>query len=166
MGEFAAGQIHLLVATSVIEVGVDVANATLMVIRNADRFGLTALHQLRGRVGRGAHRSVCVLIPGSAVNARGRERLDLMTTTEDGLKLAEADLRMRGPGELWGTLQSGLPRLKLADLARDESILTEAQSAARALVTRDPRLLGAGHQVLRTALLERYPEPLEMALAG
>src|SRR5439155_24247120 len=112
MAAFAAGDVRLLVATTVVEVGLDIPNATIMVIRNADRFGLTALHQLRGRVGRGPYRSVCVLMPGPGFQPRGRERLELMKSTDDGLVLAEADLRMRGPGELWGTQQSGLPRLQ------------------------------------------------------
>jgi ATP-dependent DNA helicase RecG len=166
MRAFSAGEVQMLVATTVVEVGVDVPNATVMVVQDADRFGLTQLHQLRGRVGRGAHRSVCVLMPASAASAQGRQRLELMTTTDDGFVLAEADLRMRGPGELWGTLQSGMPRLKLADLARDEEILLEAQRAARELVALDPRLTAPGHAPLREALLHRYPEPLQIALAG
>jgi ATP-dependent DNA helicase RecG len=166
MRRFVAGEIQMLVATTVIEVGVDVPNATVMVIQNADRFGLTQLHQLRGRVGRGAQRSVCVLMPGAAVTPRARERLELVARTQDGFALAEADLRMRGPGELWGTLQSGLPRLRIADLARDQEVLEEAQTAARLLVARDPRLTAPEHGVLRETLLQRYPEPLQTALAG
>ncbi len=166
MSGFASGEIHVLVATTVIEVGVDVPNATVMVIRDAERFGLTQLHQLRGRIGRGTHRSVCVLLSGTGTTARGRERLELMVKTTDGQELAEADLRMRGSGELWGTLQSGMPRLKLADLARDQEILAQARAAAAALVADDPRLLRPENRELRTALLSRYPEPLELALAG
>jgi len=166
MRRFAAGEIALLVATTVIEVGVDVANATVMVVRNAERFGLTQLHQLRGRVGRGTHRSVCVLMAGPGALPRAKERLALMTTTEDGYALAEADLRLRGPGEMWGTLQSGMPRLKLADLGRDLAVLERAHRAAGAVAARDPRLTGAGHERLRVALIERYPEPLQVALAG
>jgi ATP-dependent DNA helicase RecG len=166
MGRFAAGQVDVLVATTVIEVGVDVPNATVLVVRDADRFGLTQLHQLRGRIGRGAHRSVCVLTVGPGARPKARERLVLMTTTQDGYVLAEADLRLRGPGEMWGTLQSGMPRLKLADLAHDQPILERAHLAALALAERDPRLTGADQQPLREALLARYPEPLEIALAG
>ncbi|HEY2954279.1 MAG TPA: ATP-dependent DNA helicase RecG [Candidatus Eisenbacteria bacterium] len=166
MDAFAAGRIQVLVTTTVVEVGVDVPNATLMVVENAERFGLTQLHQLRGRVGRGVHRSVCVLMPGPGAATRARERLEVLCRTEDGFAIAEADLRLRGPGELWGTRQSGLPRLKLADLARDEALLEEARAAARAVVESDPWLQGEGHALLRATLLAQYREPLELALAG
>jgi len=136
------------------------------VVENADRFGLTQLHQLRGRVGRGAQRSVCVLVPSAGVTALGRERLALMASTEDGFAIAEADLRLRGPGEMWGTRQSGLPRFKLADLARDIELLEAAKSAARRLVAEDPGLTAEPHQSLRQTLLAGYREPLELALAG
>ena len=166
MDAFATGQVQALVTTTVVEVGVDVPNATLMVIENADRFGLTQLHQLRGRVGRGAHRSVCVLIPGAGATARGRERLSELTRTDDGFALAEADLRLRGEGELWGTRQSGLPRMKLADLFRDEALVLAAKEAARDLVARDARLTEPAHAPLREALMTGYREPIELALAG
>ena len=166
MEGFAAGRIQVLVTTTVVEVGVDVPNATLMVVENAERFGLTQLHQLRGRVGRGAARSVCVLIPGPTATTRARERLDVLSRTEDGFAIAEADLELRGPGELWGTRQSGLPRLKLADLARDEALLEEARAAARALVEADPWLQQGAHAALKAALIGQYREPLELALAG
>jgi ATP-dependent DNA helicase RecG len=166
MDAFARGDVHVLVATTVIEVGVDVANATLMVVENADRFGLTQLHQLRGRVGRGEHRSVCVFVGGPAINANGRERLEVMSRTDDGFELAEADLRLRGPGELWGVRQSGLPRLKLADLWRDGALLEGARVAARAVVAGDPQLARPEHAPLRAALLAGYREAIELALAG
>ncbi len=166
MDAFAAGRIHALVTTTVVEVGVDIPNATLMVIENAERFGLSQLHQLRGRVGRGAHRSVCVLVPGPSAPARALERLEALTRTEDGFALAEIDLEQRGPGELWGMRQSGLPRMKLADLARDEALLGRARAAAQAVVTADPRLLLPAHAPLRTALIQGYREPLALALAG
>jgi len=166
MEDFAAGKVQALVATTVVEVGLDVPNATLMVVESADRFGLSQLHQLRGRVGRGAHRSVCVLVAGAAAGPRGRERLDVLARLDDGFAIAEEDLRLRGPGELWGTRQSGLPRLKLADLARDLPLLEETLAAARATLDRDPHLLGASNAALRAALLRDYAEALELALAG
>jgi ATP-dependent DNA helicase RecG len=166
MQELQSGELQLLVATTVIEVGIDIPNATLMVVENAERFGLTQLHQLRGRVGRGEHRSVCVFVGGAGLTAIARERLEVMRTTEDGFALAEADLKLRGPGEIWGTRQSGLPRLKLANLWRDEALLTDAKQAARAVVAADPRLLEPVHAPLRAALLAQYREPLELALAG
>jgi len=166
MAAFAAGEIQALVTTTVVEVGVDVPNATVMVVENADRFGLTQLHQLRGRVGRGAARSVCVLVPSGGVTGRGRQRLELLARTDDGFAIAEADLEMRGPGELWGTRQSGLPRLKLADFARDAALLERAVAAARAVVAEDERLALPRHAALRAALLADYREPLALALVG
>jgi ATP-dependent DNA helicase RecG len=166
MAAFVAGAVDVLVATTVIEVGIDVPNATLMVVESADRFGLTQLHQLRGRIGRGAHRSVCVLVASPEAGARARERLAVLARLDDGFAIAEEDLRLRGPGEPWSTRQSGLPRLKLADLARDQELLTEARAAARELLGRDPQLMDPRSGVLRTTLLDQYREALEMALSG
>jgi ATP-dependent DNA helicase RecG len=166
MEAFARGEVQVLVTTTVVEVGVDVPNATVMLVENAERYGLTQLHQLRGRVGRGAHRSVCVLVAGPAATGTARERLALMASTTDGFKLAEADLRLRGPGEMWGTRQSGLPRFKLVDLVRDEALLEETRAAVRVLVSADPLLMQPGHAALRETLLAQYKEPLEVALTG
>ncbi len=166
MEGFAAGEVQVLVTTTVVEVGVDVPNATLMVIENADAFGLTQLHQLRGRVGRGEHRSVCVLVPGATAGVRGIERLQVLAETEDGFKIAEADLKMRGQGDLWGTRQSGLPTLKIANLATDEALLEQAREAAQSTVAQDPWLRGAAHEALAKALRSNYREALELALAG
>ena len=139
MAAFAAGEVHILVSTTVVEVGVDVPNATVMMVEDADRFGLSQLHQLRGRVGRGRHKSYCVLISDNR-NEETRERLRAMTRTGDGFKIAEEDLRLRGPGDFFGQRQHGLPALKVADLSWDMALLKEAQQAARALLDRDPGL--------------------------
>ena len=139
MSAFAAGEIHILVSTTVVEVGVDVPNATVMVIEDADRFGLSQLHQLRGRVGRGQHKSYCILVSDNQ-NEETRARLKVMTKTEDGFKIAEEDLRLRGPGDFFGRRQHGLPALKAADLSCDMELLREAQQAAANVLDADPEL--------------------------
>ena len=141
MAAFAAGEIQILVSTTVVEVGVDVPNATVMVVEDADRFGLSQLHQLRGRVGRGQHKSYCILISDNR-NEETRARLKVMTQTGDGFKIAEEDLRLRGPGDFFGRRQHGLPVLKVADLTCDMALLKEAQTAAVKLLERDPELEG------------------------
>lgn len=153
MGAFAAGKIDILVATTVIEVGVDVPNATLMIVENADRFGLSQLHQLRGRVGRGPHQSYCILFEGGGGEV-ARERLKIFTETNDGFKIAEEDLRLRGPGDFFGSRQHGLPMLRIASLITDMETLSEAQRAARALLERDPGLTIPEHAALRAAVEE------------
>ncbi|MPM53018.1 ATP-dependent DNA helicase RecG [bioreactor metagenome] len=140
MWAFAAGKTDILVSTTVIEVGVDVPNATVMVVENAERFGLSQLHQLRGRVGRGAHKSYCILISDSK-NEDTRQRLRVMTQTADGFKIAEEDLRLRGPGDFFGLRQHGLPGLRVADLGCDAALLKEAQTAADALLAQDGDLV-------------------------
>ncbi|MCI8687537.1 MAG: ATP-dependent DNA helicase RecG [Lawsonibacter sp.] len=139
MSAFADGQTQVLVATTVVEVGVDVPNASLIIIENADRFGLSQLHQLRGRVGRGEHPSHCVLITGTR-SLEAMERLHTLASTTDGFKISEEDLKARGPGDFFGNRQHGLPQMKLADLAGDMRLLSEAQEAARSLLEEDPRL--------------------------
>ena len=130
MGAFARGEYDILVATTVVEVGVDVANATVMVIEHAERFGLSQLHQLRGRVGRGAHRSYCVLLYQYPITDVGRERLKALTDTTDGFEIAERDLQLRGPGDFFGTRQSGMPTLRVGDLLRDHALMEDARREA------------------------------------
>jgi ATP-dependent DNA helicase RecG len=135
MGRFAAGEVDVLVATSVIEVGIDVANATVMVIEGAERYGLSQLHQLRGRVGRGKHESHCILFAEAGSEA-SRSRLEAIATERDGFKLAEVDLAIRGEGEILGTRQHGLPRFRAASLPEDLSLLLDARREVRALLAR------------------------------
>ena len=139
MAAFAAGETDVLVATTVIEVGVDVPNASLMIVENAERFGLSQLHQLRGRVGRGKHRGYCVLMSAER-GEESRKRLRVLSETSDGFRIAEEDLRLRGPGDFFGERQHGLPQLHLADLAGDMQVLKEAQKAAEELLASDPGL--------------------------
>ena len=140
MQRFVKNQTQIMVSTTVIEVGVDVPNASVMVIENAERFGLSQLHQLRGRVGRGADQSFCLLMTGVKVSHEARKRLETMVETNDGFKIAEVDLQLRGPGDLQGTRQSGILELKIADLIRDEKILKYARSLASEILQEDPSL--------------------------
>ena len=158
MDAFAAGRADILVATSVIEVGVDVPNASVMVIESAERFGLSQLHQLRGRVGRGREKSYCVLMTGYKLSKESRHRIELMCATENGFELAEEDMKMRGPGDLEGTQQSGLPiSLNIASLAKDGLILNAARDCADAVLKADPTLHGDHNQLLRKELRkEKY----------
>ena len=158
MDAFAAGRANILVATSVIEVGVDVPNASVMVIESAERFGLSQLHQLRGRVGRGSEKSYCVLMTGPKMSKESKHRIDLMCATENGFELAEEDMKMRGPGDLEGTQQSGLPiSLNIASLAKDGLILNAARAVAEAVLEEDPTLTSDRNQLLRRELRkEKY----------
>ena len=156
MRQFKAGEADILVATSVIEVGVDVPNATVMVIESAERFGLAQLHQLRGRVGRGANQSFCILMSDEKLSKESRTRLEAMCETTDGFRLAELDLKLRGAGDINGTLQSGEAfNFKIANPALDNQILHLAQQAAIAILTADPTLAEQQHYSLRE-LKSRY----------
>jgi ATP-dependent DNA helicase RecG len=148
MEKFRAGQAQALIATSVIEVGIDVPNANVMLIENAERFGLAQLHQLRGRIGRGAHKSYCILI-SDATDEVALEKLNTLVETADGFKIAEADLRLRGPGDILGTAQSGLPPLKLGNLLTDQSWMRSAREAAQRLFKTDPQLTRPEHRPYR-----------------
>ena len=140
MQRFRQNDTQIMVATTVIEVGVDVPNASVMVIESAEKFGLSQLHQLRGRVGRGAEKSFCILLTGPKLGKEARERLKTMVSTNDGFKIAEKDLELRGPGEIEGTRQSGALNLKLADLLQDKQLLETARSLALDLLDKDPEL--------------------------
>ena len=161
MRAFAAGETDILVSTTVIEVGVDVPNAALMVVENAERFGLSQLHQLRGRVGRGPHKSWCILVSDND-SAETKARLDIMCRTNDGFQIAERDLQMRGPGDFFGSRQHGLPEMHVADLGADMKVLQEAQQEARLLLDADPGLCAPEHAALR----ERVERLLAQNAAG
>jgi ATP-dependent DNA helicase RecG len=166
MSRFRAGEVRVLVATTVIEVGVDVPNATVMIVEHAERFGLSQLHQLRGRVGRGAARSQCLLVARFAGAGReARDRLRTMVRSQDGFEIARADLRIRGPGELLGTRQAGLPVFDVADLYRDEAILEEARAEAFRIADEDPGLSRPEHAATGEAL-ERWSSRLSLARVG
>jgi ATP-dependent DNA helicase RecG len=165
MEEFRSGRSHLLISTTVIEVGVDVPNATVMLVENAERFGLAQLHQLRGRIGRGAHRSFCFLVDDSkADNVEARARLDAMVRTTDGFELADEDLRLRGEGTLFDTRQSGMPDLKLARLAEDLELVRRARSRAFALIAKDPDL--EDHPSLLAELRSRFERSIGWLFAS
>ena len=161
MRAFAAGEIDVLVSTTVVEVGVDVPNATLMVIENAERYGLSALHQLRGRVGRGKEKSYCILLSDSR-NEETRARLKVMTQTNDGFVISQEDLRLRGPGDFFGQRQHGLPAMKIADLSCDMRLLDEAQTAARQLMAQDPELTEPTHRALRDRIRQLFDTNADM----
>lgn len=156
MDRFKRGEAHILVATSVIEVGVDVPNATVMVIESAERFGLSQLHQLRGRVGRGGAQSYCILMSGEKLSKESRARLDAMCETTDGFRLAELDLKLRGAGDVNGTMQSGMGfDLRIANPTRDVQILTLSREVAEEVLRQDPTLSLPEHRGLE-ALRKRH----------
>src|SRR5207245_4380254 len=169
MADFKAGRIQVLVATTVIEVGIDVSNATVMLIEHADRFGLAQLHQLRGRVGRGTQQSYCLLlasgIRGKGVGEKGseaRQRLEALVSSTDGFVIAEEDLRIRGPGEFFGVRQWGVPEFRAANLVRDAAILEQARQEAFSIVQADPSLGDPRHQALRAVMLRRWKAKLDL----
>lgn len=149
MNRFKNGETHIMVATTVIEVGVNVPNASVMVIENAEKFGLSQLHQLRGRVGRGAEQSYCILMSSHKLSSEAKIRLDTMVRTNDGFEISEVDLRLRGPGDLEGTQQSGVLDLKIADLAKDQQILIEARQSVERILDEDPSLIMEKNRTLR-----------------
>ena len=164
MRAFLAREIDVLVATTVIEVGIDVPNASVMLIEHPERFGLSQLHQLRGRVGRGADDSYCVLL--GDVSPESAERLDVFVSTEDGFEIARADMRLRGIGDLFGERQSGLPSFRIADPLRDEALIPVARAAAEQVLTADPTLARPEHQALREIITGRYRRALELFRVG
>ncbi len=163
MNAFKAGTVHVLAATSVVEVGVDVPNATVMVIEHAERFGLSQLHQLRGRVGRSTFQSYCILMAEYRRSEDAMRRLEVMVATTDGFRIAEEDLAIRGPGEFLGTRQSGLPPFRIANLARDVGILGEARKAAFELIEADPQLSSTDNTRIKEVLLTRWEGKLTLA---
>ncbi|MBQ9903421.1 MAG: DNA helicase RecG, partial [Synergistaceae bacterium] len=164
MSDFASGKIDLLVATVVIEVGVDVPNATMIVIQDAGQFGLAQLHQLRGRVGRGDAQSYCVLIENADITETGRERVSAMVEISDGFRLSERDLIQRGPGEVCGTHQHGVTDFRVADIVRDEKILTLAKNEASILLEADPEL--KNEPELRREIFRKLGKVLELAVTS
>jgi len=165
MKDFKKGKIDLLVSTVVIEVGIDIPNASVMMIENADRFGLSQLHQLRGRIGRGGYESYCILLADPKTDAAA-ERLKAIEGTLDGFEIAETDMDLRGPGEMFGTRQHGLPEIRFGNLAKDFGIMELARREAFALIEKDPGLLEEHHQLLKKSLYERFRGRLELAKVG
>ncbi|TFH25650.1 MAG: hypothetical protein E4H03_00010 [Myxococcales bacterium] len=166
MRRFKAGDLHCLVATTVIEVGIDVPNASIMVIEHADRFGLAQLHQLRGRVGRGAGDAYCCLVTDRKRSPDSMERLRVMERTGDGFEIAEADLRLRGPGEYLGTRQAGVPAFRAANLVRDGELLELARREAERWIERDPTLSLPESGELKRTIERRWGETLRLAEVG
>jgi ATP-dependent DNA helicase RecG len=164
MRRFRDREIDLLVATTVIEVGIDVPNATVMVVEHPERFGLSQLHQLRGRVGRGADESYCILL--GDVSPDVAERLQIFVQTDDGFEIAREDLRLRGMGDLFGERQSGVPTFRIADPLRDEALNESARAEAEKLLARDPELSRKEHAALRRVLGDRYAKSLELFRVG
>ena len=155
MQRFVEGKTNILVSTTVIEVGVDVPNASVMIIENAERFGLSQLHQLRGRVGRGAEQSYCILMSGNKLSTEGRKRLEVMVSTSDGFVIAEEDLKLRGPGDLQGTKQSGLLDFKIASITKDSDLMLKTRKLAEHILEKDPQLIETKNQLIRQYLINK-----------
>jgi ATP-dependent DNA helicase RecG len=153
MQRFVRGDTQIMVSTTVIEVGVNVPNATIMVIESAEKFGLSQLHQLRGRVGRGAAKSYCILMTASQIGTEARERIKIMTSTNNGFEIAEKDLELRGPGEIEGTKQSGALNFRLADIVKDRPMLDAAKKTAEDIIENDPDLEAAENLQLKQYLM-------------
>jgi ATP-dependent DNA helicase RecG len=164
MRSFKAGEIKVLISTTVIEVGVDVANATVMVVEHAERFGLAQLHQLRGRVGRGADQAFCYLIEHQPLSSMARERLATMSRTNDGFAIAEKDLELRGPGEMFGHEQSGMPQFRFANLVRDQIVLRQAREDAFEIVRSDQDLTKDEHALIKKMYQAKYSQKEELIL--
>ncbi|MEE2876805.1 MAG: ATP-dependent DNA helicase RecG [Candidatus Neomarinimicrobiota bacterium] len=165
MNRFAENEVQILVATTVIEVGIDIPNATVMLIENAERFGLTQLHQLRGRIGRGSERGVCVLVQRK-MTENSRKRLAIMERTNDGFEISDEDLKLRGPGEFYGTRQHGYPKWKIADLVNDGQIIKDARTAASNIIKEDPHLNREANRKIRERFMRDYQQMLEMVNVG
>ena len=166
MRRFRDGTTACLVSTTVVEVGVDVPQATVMVVEHAERFGLSQLHQLRGRVGRGGGTSHFLMADPGNLSPEARERLRVLESQADGFRVAEEDLRLRGPGDLLGTAQHGLPKFRVADLIGDPDLLLRSREAAEEVIRRDPQLRDAEHRPLRAAILRRYAEGMNLFQVG
>jgi ATP-dependent DNA helicase RecG len=152
MQRFVRGETHIMIATTVIEVGVNVPNASVMIIESAERFGLSQLHQLRGRVGRSADQSYCILVTDYKLSKEAKIRMDTMVKTNDGFEIADIDLKLRGPGDISGTQQSGLLELRLADLSKDGAIIQLARNAAIKVLSEDPHLTSSRNEPIRNFL--------------
>jgi ATP-dependent DNA helicase RecG len=160
MERFSRNEINILVSTTVVEVGVDIPNATVMVVEHADRFGLTQLHQLRGRVGRGAEKSYCVLVKRNVTDT-SRTRLFIMEETHDGFVIADEDLKLRGPGEFFGIKQSGFLKYKIANMVTDGPIIRDARKLAFEIVAKDPNLKSESNKMIRETFIRDYADRLE-----
>ena len=164
MSRFRTGAIDVLVCTTVVEVGVDVPNASVMMVSHAERFGLSQLHQLRGRVGRSGQEAYCILLaePAESLTPQARERLEVMARSTDGFEIAEMDLKIRGPGQVFGTRQAGFPEFRFADLVRDADLIAETRRVARGMLETDPALEALEHRTLRARVdaLETVETPV------